>query len=93
MRLAWAFSAFVLFATSAKEPLERHQLVQSQTLVSTQTMDVQFDQIITGSLRGSSIVHPVSKGQILRLANAKISAPAHYNQEQLNNKIQELHDS
>ena len=92
MRLAWAFSAFVLFATSAKEPLERHQLERSQILVSTQKMDVQFDQIITGSLRGSSIVHPVSRAQILRLANAKISAPAHYSQEQLNNKIQELHE-
>ncbi|MBO6920068.1 MAG: hypothetical protein JJ858_16695 [Rhizobiaceae bacterium] len=92
MRFACTFSVIALFATSADRQRDWNLLKQTQTLASQQRSDFQLDQIITGSLRGSSVVHPVSKAQILRLANAKISSSRHYSQEQLGEKIQELHE-
>lgn len=92
MRFACAFSVVTLFATSAVGQLEQSKFEQAQTSAAKQRTDFRLDQIITGSLRGSSFVHPVSKAQILRLASAKISTPVRYSQKQLSDKIQELHE-
>lgn len=56
------------------------------------SLDPGIDPITTGTLRGASAIHPVSKAQLLRLANAKTSLQSGYTQDQLAVKIQQLNE-
>lgn len=94
MRTAWAFVTIALFAAFLEGFFEPDNAGSSATKhsVSKQKVDVQYDQIITGSLRGSSVIHPVSNAQMLKLASADVSTTASFNQSELVKKIEQLNE-